>query len=140
MFLPDSFWLVHPGAQHQVWKSALHAPSGADPLGTPPGSIKDSPFGTLLGRPVIPHEVCSKLGDLGDLQFVSLKKAYAVPLRQGGARIATSMHVEFEKSLMAFRFTVRAGGGPLLKQAATSRDDATFKMSPFITLAERTGS
>lgn len=128
-------WLCHPNAEPQLWKAALHAPSGADPLGTPPGSIKDSPYGQILGRPVVPHEICNELGDLGDLMFVALSE-YGVPLKSGGIRAASSIHAEFKQDLETFKFTLRAGGQPMWAKPAASRD-GSFARSPFVTLAAR---
>lgn len=130
----NAVWLVAPNAEPQVWKSAFHSPSGADPIGRAPGTMPNSPFGTLFNLPLIPHEVCNELGDLGDIFLLDMSD-YAMPMK-GGIQTATSMHFAFDQQLEAFRMTIRAGGAPLWKDTIDSRD-GTFSRSPFVTLAAR---
>jgi hypothetical protein len=62
-------WLIHPDAEVQLPLMTL----GQQPVYMPPGGLRDNPFGTLLGRPVIPHQVCETVGDLGDIMLVDLR-------------------------------------------------------------------
>ena len=53
----------------------------------PPGGLSGQPYGTLLGRPVIPIEQCSTLGTVGDIILADLKQFIAdlpVPVIVGG--------------------------------------------------------
>jgi HK97 family phage major capsid protein len=129
----NAVWLVHPDAEHQLYIGAFHR--SADPIGFAPGALPNQPFGTLLGRPVVPHEVCETLGDLGDIMFVDLSD-YALVAKQGGLRTQTSMHLAFDQDLMAFKFTLRVGGAPLWQGPIDSRD-GTFDRSPFVVLQAR---
>lgn len=133
--LGNAIWIAHPSAQEQIWKAAFHAPSGADPIGRMPGTIPDSPFGSIYGRPLIIHQAASSIGDVGDLMFVDLSD-YALPIKQGGLRTDTSIHLAFDQDMRTFRVIMRVGGAPLWKQAITSRV-GNFKQSPFVTLAAR---
>lgn len=129
----NAVWLVHPDAEHQLYLGDFH--QTGDPIGYAPGTLQNSPFGVLLGRPVIPHEVCETLGDLGDIMFVDLSQ-YAMPVKQGGLRAQSSMHLAFDQDLMAFKFTIRVGGAPLWKAPISSRD-GSFSRSPFVVLESR---
>lgn len=129
----NAVWLVHPDAEAQLWQGKWHA--SAEPIGYAPGTLPNQPFGVLFGRPVIPHEVCETVGDLGDIIFVDLSQ-YALPMKQGGIRSATSMHLAFDQDLMAFKWSIRFGGAPLWQGPIDSRD-GTFDRGPFVALAAR---
>lgn len=129
----NAVWLVHPDAEPALWLGDFH--TTGDPIGRAPGTLPNSPFGTLMGRPVIPHEVCETVGDLGDIMFVDLSE-YALPMKQGGLKAQTSMHLAFDQDLMAFKFTMRIGGAPLWQGPIDSRD-GSFDRGPFVALAAR---
>ena len=44
-------WLIHPDAEPQLPLMTI----ANQPVYMPPGGLSQSPFGTLMGRPVIPH-------------------------------------------------------------------------------------
>jgi hypothetical protein len=41
--------------------------TGGVPVYLPPGGLSHAPFGTLMGRPVMPLEFCETLGTEGDI-------------------------------------------------------------------------
>ena len=108
---------------------------GGMPVYIPPGGFSASPFGTLMGRPIIPTEACATLGTEGDIVFVDLM-AYLTVMKSGGMREDVSIHVEFEKDIVAFRFIMRVGGQPWLSKAI-ARKSGSNTLSPFITLETR---
>lgn len=130
-------WLINPDAEPQLPLMTL----GQQPVYLPAGGLSDAPFGRLLGRPVIPHQVTETVGDLGDIMFVDLNQ-YLTLTKTGGARDANGMradvsiHLWFDQDIVAFRFTIRIGGQPWWS-AATSPRDGTSTQSPFIVLAAR---
>lgn len=124
-------WLIHPDAEPQLPQLKI----GDTPVYMPPGGMTGAPYGTLLGRPVIPHQVCETVGDLGDVMFVDLMQYLAVR-KTGGIRLQTSMHLWFDQDLMAFKATLRLAGQPWWS-AAISQRDGSNSMSPFVTLAAR---
>ena len=130
-------WLIHPDAEPQLPLMTI----GDQPIYVPAGGFRDSPFGTLLGRPVIPHQVCETVGDLGDIMFVDFAQ-YLALMKTGGGRDANgvksdvSMHLWFDQDLLAFKTTVRLGGQPWWS-AATSSRDGSFTQSPFVVLEAR---
>ena len=127
----NAIWLIHPDADPQLHLMTL----GDKPIYVPPGGFSGSPFGMLMGRPVVPHQVCETVGDLGDLMLVDLEQ-YMVAMKAGGLKAQTSIHVWFDQDLTAFKFTLRVAGQPWWSEATTSRD-GSFTQSPFVVLAAR---
>lgn len=133
----NAVWLIHPDAEAQLPLMTI----GDTPAYIPPGGLRDNPFGTLLGRPVIPHQVCETVGDLGDIQLVDLSQ-YLTATKIGGGRDAnglkvdTSMHLWFDQDAVAFKFTLRVAGQPWWSAAIAQRDGSNTQ-SPFVTLAAR---
>ena len=127
----NAVWLIHPDAEPQLPLMTI----GDQPVYMPPGGLRDTPFGRLLGRPVIPHQVCETVGDIGDIMLVDLNQ-YLLAVKAGGLRAQTSIHLWFDQDITAFKFTLRVAGQPWWSQVTTSRD-GTFTQSPFVTLAAR---
>ena len=127
----NAVWLIHPDAEPQLPLMTI----GDQPVYLPPGGIRNDPFGSLLGRPVIPHEVCQTVGDLGDIMLCDFTQ-YLTAIKAGGIRAQTSIHLWFDQDLTAFKFTFRLAGQPWWSEVTTS-NNGTHTMSPFITLAAR---
>jgi HK97 family phage major capsid protein len=99
-------------------------------------SLRNNDGGSSLSqRPLLRHELMKKVGDLNDLALLDFSQ-YAAPIKAGGIQEARSMHFEFDKSIMAFRFVIRFGGQPLVKKPALAPDGVT-NLSPFVNLAAR---
>ena len=128
----NAVWLIHPDAESQLPLMTI----GNMPVYMPPGGLSAAPFGTLLGRPVIPHQICETVGDLGDIMLVDPSSYLTVTKIGGGLRSDVSMHVYFEQDIRAFKFTIRVAGMPWWSTSTTSRD-GSFTQSPFVTLAAR---
>jgi HK97 family phage major capsid protein len=130
-------WLINPDAEPQLPLMTI----GQQPIYVPPGGFSAAPYGTLLGRPVIPHQVCETVGDLGDLMFVDLNQ-YLTLTKTGGGRDANgvrtdvSMHLWFDQDLVAYKTTLRVGGQPWWS-ATTAPRDGSSNQSPFVVLAAR---
>ena len=127
----NAIWLIHPDAEPQLPLLKV----GDTPVYLPPGGLRDNPYGALLGRPVIPHEVCETVGDVGDIMLVDLQQYLALK-KAGGIRAATSLHLWFDQDLTAFKFTFRLAGQPWWASAISPRDGANTR-SPFVYLAAR---
>jgi HK97 family phage major capsid protein len=134
---PTAAWIIHPDAEPQLPLMTL----GQQPVYLPPGGLSSAPFGNLLGRPVIPHQIAKSLGTLGDIMLVDLSQ-YLSLLKSGagrdqnGLRTDVSIHLWFDQDIVAYRFTIRMGGQPWWS-AATAMLNGSNTMSPFITLAAR---
>lgn len=105
------------------------------PVYLPGGNIAGAPFGTLLGRPVVPMEAMKTLGDLGDIAFVD--PAQYLTLTKGGVQTDISIHLFFDYDITAFRFVFRVSGQPWWKSAITPQAAGAPTLGHFITLAER---
>lgn len=128
----QAIWLIHPDAEPQLPLMTL----GQQPVYLPPGGLRGGDvYGSLLGRPVIPHEVCETVGDLGDIMFIHPPSFLAIR-KASGIKAATSIHLWFDQDLTAFKFVLRAGGQPWWSAAITPRDGSSTR-SPFVTLASR---
>lgn len=133
----NAVWLVHPDAEVQLPLMTL----GQQPVYLPPGGMRDNPFGSLLGRPVIPHQVAETVGDLGDIMLVDLSQ-YLTATKTGNGRDANGMrsdvsiHLWFDQDMVAFRFTMRVAGQPWWASAIAQRDGSNTQ-SPFVVLEAR---
>lgn len=127
----SAVWLIHPDAEPQLPLMTI----GNQPVYLPPGGLSDAPYGRMLGRPVIPHQVCSTVGDLGDIALVDFSQYLAVR-KAAGVNVQTSMHLWFDQGVTAFKFTMRVAGQPWWKAAQSPRS-GTNTTSPFVTLAAR---
>lgn len=130
----SAVWLVHPSSEPQLHTLTI----GDQPIYLPPGGFSSEPFARLMGRPVIPHQVCKPVGDLGDIVLVDLSR-YLVAMKQGGMKAQTSVHLWFDQDAVAFKFTMRVAGQPWWSQP-TAAANGTYPMSPFVALAARDGS
>lgn len=121
----------------EVWGQLPLMTIGQQPVFIPPGGLTGLPYATLLGRPVVTLEACSKLGDNGDFVFADLK-AYRL-IEKGAIETAQSIHVYFDTGETAFRFIKRANGAPRIKSTITPyKGNSGFKLSCFVGVADRT--
>ena len=130
-------WLINQDVWPQLWQLTLGTGTAVVLLYAPPGVTGpnvNAPFGTLLGRPVLPVEYCATLGDLGDFLLVDLSQYLMID--KGGISQASSMHVRFINDEMTFRFIYRVDGQPAWNKPLTPFK-GTNTLSPFISLAAR---
>lgn len=134
----NAVWLIHPDAEPQLPLMTV----GNQPVYMMPGNgATQSWYGTLFGRPVIPHQVCETVGDLGDVILADFSQ-YLSAVKTGngydanGIRSDTSMHLWFDQDIMAFKFTMRVAGQPWWASAIAQRD-GTNTQSPFVVLEAR---
>jgi HK97 family phage major capsid protein len=140
----NAVWLINPDIEPMLHTLSLPGRDGVGNFVTgwgshiymPANGLSQSPFGTLFGRPVIPHQACETLGDKGDILFVDPTQYLALLKSGPNPRVDVSMHLWFDQDLIAYKFTLRVGGQPWWKSAMSARDgSATY--SPFVTLDER---
>jgi HK97 family phage major capsid protein len=128
-------WIVNPDVEAQLILLTLGGTAAAYPIYLPPNGLSQSPFSTLLGRPVVPHMAAKAIGDVGDITFVDLM-SYVTAVKTGGLKTDASMHLFFDQDVMAFRFILRLDGRPWM-QAPFSPPNGSSTLSPFIALAAR---
>jgi HK97 family phage major capsid protein len=127
----SAVWFIHPDAWPQLPLMTI----GNWPVYAPPSGLASAPHGTLMGRPLIPHQICETVGDVGDILFVDMKQ-YMTIVKAGGIKSDLSVHLWFDQDLTAYRFTVRVAGQPWWSSSIASRD-GSFTQSPFVALAAR---
>jgi HK97 family phage major capsid protein len=107
---------------------------GGAPVYMPANGLSVGGYDTLFGKPVIPIEQCSAIGDVGDILLCDLSQYLLI--RKGALETAESIHVRFLYGENTFRFTYRINGAPAWKSALTPYKGAST-LSPFVTLAAR---
>lgn len=128
-------WLINPDIEPQlIFLKFPGSTTQPVPLYMPPGGLSASPYGTILGRPVIPTEACKALGDKGDIIAADLS-SYLAAVKTGGIRQDVSIHVFFDYDITAFRFVLRVGGQPWWNAAIESLNGLSKGF--FATLAAR---
>ena len=138
----NAVWLINQDIEPQLMQMSIKIKNvagaenvGGFPVYMPPGGLSASPYGVLLGRPVVPTQACETLGDLGDIIFADLTQYLSV-VKTGGVRQDVSIHLWFDYDTAAYRFIFRIGGQPWWGSAIDPRD-GTNTLSPFVALAAR---
>lgn len=138
---PNAVWVAHQDTEVQL--QTLMKVGKLDTGAADTGWGTTIPFFTydangvprLANKPVIFHEACETVGDLGDI-FLADFTQYDLLTKVGGIRAESSIHLWFDQSTTALRFVMRVAGQPSWSAAASARDgSATY--SPFVTLAVR---
>ena len=137
MFAPsrsNAVWFINQDIEPQLMTMSLAVGTGGVPVYMPANNASGSPFGTLMGRPVVPVEHCATLGTVGDIILADFSQyLYA---SKGGVRTAQSMHVKFVEGETALRFELRNDGKAWWPAPLTPANGSNT-LSPFITLQTR---
>lgn len=134
----NAVWLVNPDAETQLGKMALTIGTGGVPVYLPAGGLSVDGYSTLFGCPVIPTDVCSALGDKGDIILSNLND-YMMIRKAGnnnGLKFDVSMHVQFLYGENTYRIIFRINGMPK-KSSATTIKNSSNQRGSFITLQSR---
>ena len=107
---------------------------GETPIYVPAGGLSASPYGKLLGRPVLPLEQCAAAGDFGDIILADFSQYLLID--KGGINAASSIHVRFLYDENVFRFIYRVDGQPIWNKPITPYKGSNT-LSPFVALAKR---
>lgn len=131
---PNAAWLINQEIEPQLYTMSFSSGVSAVPVYMPANGISGAPYGTLFGKPVIPFEQASALGDVGDISLVDMNQYLFAD--KGNMQMATSMHVQFIYDEMAFRVTYRMDGQPYRRSAITPYKGSKT-LSSFVTLQAR---
>lgn len=132
----NAVWLINQDVEQQLPSLVITGTnSGVYPAYLPPGGLSSSPYGQLMGRPVVVTEACQALGTPGDINLVDLS-TYLSIVKAGGIRADVSIHLWFDYDITAFRFIMRVGGQPWWT-SAISRKNGSNTLSCFVNLAQR---
>lgn len=135
--LANSAWFINPACLDQL---RLLKDGNGNFIYLAPGGfgnqISSAPFGTLLGRPVIPlMGSIPALGDVGDIIFADLSYYWGIR-KASGIKSATSIHLLFDKEQTAFRFSMRLDGRCPFTSPVTT-ENGGYQMSAFVLLQAR---
>jgi HK97 family phage major capsid protein len=127
-------WYYNQDVEPQLLTLNLALGTAGQPVYLPPGGLRDDPFGTLFGRPMVPIEQAATLGTVGDL--ILMDPGQYVLIDKGGIEAADSMHVRFIYNERAFRWVYRINGRPKWHSAITPYKGSNTQ-SAYVTLATR---
>lgn len=127
-------WYINPAVEEQL---RLVKDENGNYIYLAPGSqMNQTPYATLLGRPVIPlMGGMPALGDVGDIIFADLSYYYMIR-KAAGIKSATSIHLHFDKEITSFRFSLRLDGKCPF-QAPVTTEYGNYQMSAFVQLEAR---
>lgn len=131
----NAVWLINQSIEPQLYGMGITVGVGGSPVYMPPGGASAAPYGTLFGRPVIPSNYCSKLGDAGDIILADFGEYLWI--EKGGIQEAVSIHYAFISDQTYYRFVMRCDGQPAWSKVFTPEQATTATQSPFVTLAAR---
>ena len=130
----NAAWYINAGCEDQL---RLMKDDAGNFIYLAPGSqMNQTPYGILLGRPVIPMlGSLPQLGNAGDIVFGDLSYYYSI-VKAGGMKQAVSAHLKFDYDVQSFKFTMRLDGKvPFTTPVST--EFGGYTMSAFVTLADR---
>jgi len=131
----NAVWHINQDILPQLFTMSFEGTSSSVPAYMPANGLSASPYGTLMGRPVIPSQACQTLGDLGDIILADWTQYLAI-LKTGGVRADVSIHLYFDYDMVAYRFILRMSGQPWWRTAITPAN-STATQSAFVTLKAR---
>lgn len=131
----NAVWLINQEIEPELHTMTIAVGTGGVPLYMPANGLSGLPYSTLMGKPVLPVEQCSKLGDKGDIILCDLKDYIGID--KGGLEGDSSIHVQFLYDETAFRFRYRFNGTPYTVSPLASKANSSFTTSPYVTLAAR---
>ena len=130
----NAVWYINAGVEEQL---RLMKDEAGNYIYMAPGSqMNQTPYGMLMGRPVIPMlGGMPQLGDEGDIVFADLSYYYTL-LKTNGLKSSMSTHLYFDKDQTAFKFTFRIDGAcPFNAPVVT--EFGNYEMSGIVTLEAR---
>lgn len=130
----NAVWYINPEAEEHL--RLLKDDNGNFIYLAPGSQMNQTPYGTLMGRPVVPLlGSIPGFGDKGDIIFADLSYYYMIR-KASGIKSATSIHLHFDREITAFRFSLRLDGKcPFTSPVKT--ENGNYEMSAFVTLAAR---
>ena len=132
-------WVFNQDCETELLKMVVAGTSSDTPVYLPSGpqgsSYAGAPFGSILGRPSIPHQACETLGTKGDILLSDFSQ-YLIGYKTLGPNLSTSMHLWFDYDLTAVKAVWRLMGMPRWSKTISARTgSATY--SPYVSLAVR---
>lgn len=130
----NSVWFINQNCEKELATMAMVVGTGGVPVYMPAGGLSTSPYGTLMGRPVIPIEQAKTVGTVGDIVLADMSQYRMI--QKGEMQQDSSIHVRFLYDENCYRFMLRINGMPKWNKALTPANGADT-LSPFVGLATR---
>jgi len=132
----NATWYINQMCLPQLYTMSIAVGTGGQLVFVPPGGISGAPYGSLLGRPVVPIEQASALGDVGDIMLID-ENGYILA-QKGGIQSDVSIHVRFIYDESVFRFVLRIDGQPVRSTVLTPyKGGAGATQAHFVALEAR---
>lgn len=132
----NAIWVANNEVFPQLATMSMAVGTGGVPVWLPANGASDTPFGTLMGRPLILCEKMQALGTQGDIGIGDFSQ-YLLAQKSGGAlKTAASIHLRFDYDETSFRWVLRYDGQPWWQSALTPKRGSST-LSPFVVLAAR---
>lgn len=133
--LGNAVWLHNQDIASQLYLMTLAVGAAGVVTYMPPGGLSQSPYATLMGRPMLPTEFNATLGTQGDLMLADPSQILSIS--KGGIAQAVSMHVEFLTDQLALRFIMRLNARPWESAPITPYKGTSNTQSNFVALDSR---
>lgn len=131
----NAVWVMNLDLEPKLQSVHFPVGTGGVPVYLPANGLRDEPFDTLFGRPILISEHAPAAGTAGDISLHDFSQ-YLV-ITKGGLEAAESMHVRFIYGEQTLRFMYRINGRPTWRSAKT-RHKGTNTVSPHVALGART--
>lgn len=132
---PRAMWMITPDALPSLFQLTLGNYPIYLPVGNGQGGAQGSPYGTLLGRPIVVSQHAAAFSAQGDILLMD-PTYYRAITKAGGVQMDSSMHLYFDADATAFRAIFRVDGQPKIA-APVSQAKGSNTLSPFVQLGAR---
>jgi HK97 family phage major capsid protein len=123
-------WLINQDCEPQLAQMSVDG-SGNSPVYLPPRGAVDEPYSTIFGRPVMPIEQASSIGDQGDIYLCDFSNY--ILAEKGGIQADMSIHVRSTKwaahgsDAMINSSLIRGNLNRKARQSRASRDSNVWQ-------------
>lgn len=129
---PRAVWVIN----NDVLPSLFTLTLGNYPIYLPTNQgVQGSPYGTLLGRPIIVSQHAKSFSSQGDVMLADWKY-YQTITKADGIQMDTSLHLYFDADATAFRAIFRIDGQSKILNPINPANGVNT-LSPFVQLAAR---
>lgn len=132
--LANAVWVANIDTFPHLATMSMPVGTGGVPVWLPAQGAAGTPFGTLMGKPLLLTEKLNTLGTTPDIALIDFSQYWVGQKSGGNLKFASSIHVSFTTDETAFRFVMRYDGQPSWLNALTPHKGSNT-LSPFVTLA-----
>ena len=115
----NSVFVINGDCFPAIAKMSVAIGTGGNLVYMPASGIAGSPYGTLMGRPLILAEQAKSIGHSGDIMLLDLTNGYIDAEKSSGMRADISLHYRFINGEAVYRFQMRLDMQPVLGSPIT---------------------